>query len=111
MVYSCSDCPRNCQILRNERDPFGFCWRRLNEYETRLQESIRKDINAINAIANQILDTVNSESMMSVLIGVSTVAENINQLIETTPVINKNANEIIKMVPLEKMLTSSKLSI
>ena len=25
MVYSCSDCPRNCQILRNERDSFGFC--------------------------------------------------------------------------------------
>jgi carbohydrate diacid regulator len=38
------------------------------------------DANTINSIANQILDTVNSESMMSVLIGVSTVAENINQL-------------------------------
>ena len=38
------------------------------------------DAAAINAIANQILDTVNSETMMSVLIGVSTVAENINQL-------------------------------
>ena len=38
------------------------------------------DVHAINSIANQILDTVNSESMMSVLIGVSTVAENINQL-------------------------------
>ncbi len=39
-----------------------------------------KDQETINNIAKQILDNVHSETMMSILVGVSTVAENINQL-------------------------------
>lgn len=39
-----------------------------------------KDRETINNIANLILDNVHSETMMSILVGVSTVAENINQL-------------------------------
>ena len=38
------------------------------------------DSESINAIARQILDTVHSETMMSILVGVSSVSENINQL-------------------------------
>ena len=38
------------------------------------------DSETINAIAHQILDTVHSETMMSILVGVSSVSENINQL-------------------------------
>lgn len=38
------------------------------------------DAEYIDALANQIVDTVHSETMMSVLLGVSTVAENINIL-------------------------------
>ncbi len=38
------------------------------------------DAETINAIAHQILDTVHSETMMSILVGVSSISENINQL-------------------------------
>lgn len=43
-----------------------------------LKDSCEPD--TINNIAHQILDNVHSETMMSILVGVSTVAENINQL-------------------------------
>lgn len=38
------------------------------------------DADFVDGIAKQILDTVHSETMMSILVGVSTVAENIGQL-------------------------------
>lgn len=38
------------------------------------------DPESVASIANQILDTVHSETMMSILVGVSTVTENITQL-------------------------------
>ncbi len=38
------------------------------------------DPDFVNSVAKQILDTVHSETMMSILVGVSTVAENITQL-------------------------------
>ena len=38
------------------------------------------DQTSINSIAKQIMDNVHSESMMSILVGVSSVAENINRL-------------------------------
>ncbi len=40
----------------------------------------KQDAQYIDSLANQIVDNVHSETMMSVLLGVSTVAENINQL-------------------------------
>ncbi len=40
----------------------------------------KQDAEYIDALAKQIVDTVHSETMMSVLLGVSTVAENINLL-------------------------------
>ena len=40
----------------------------------------KQDAAYIDALAKQIVDNVHSETMMSVLLGVSTVAENINQL-------------------------------
>ena len=40
----------------------------------------KHDAEYVNALANQIVDTIHSETMMSVLLGVSTVAENINFL-------------------------------
>ncbi len=40
----------------------------------------KHDAEYVNSLANQIVDTIHSETMMSVLLGVSTVAENINFL-------------------------------
>ena len=40
----------------------------------------RADAEMVDTLAKQIVDTVHSETMMSILLGVSTVAENINQL-------------------------------
>lgn len=43
-----------------------------------LKEKCGRDY--VESVAKQILDTVNSETMMSILVGVSTIAENITQL-------------------------------
>ena len=62
-----------------------------------------RDQETINNIARQILDNVHAETMMSILVGVSTVAENINQL-NTTYKEAQIALEVGKVFDEEKVI-------